>query len=186
EMDWVELANLDVGAWTGSRWEGERIPLLREVMASVPEGKRIYVDLKVKGTVCESLSSEIDDAGIDFNQLVVMSFDRDVIRSLEEMRTEIYTALLVPLKRSRFSRRWSDAAAICRELEEIGADAVCFSWDDRVDQSFVSKIERRGFECHAWRVNTLSILSKAKRSGIRSVITDFPKEFVEDLAEAVD
>ena len=39
----AELQRLDVGAWKGAKWKGVRIPRLDDVLASIPEGRRMSV-----------------------------------------------------------------------------------------------------------------------------------------------
>src|SRR5438552_9814499 len=46
EQTLSELRRLDVGRWRGRTWSGQRIPTLDEVLATVPHGKRLYVELK--------------------------------------------------------------------------------------------------------------------------------------------
>ena len=41
-----ELKALDVGRWKSRRWTGERIPLFEEVLATIPAGKRLFVEIK--------------------------------------------------------------------------------------------------------------------------------------------
>ena len=41
-----ELRKLDVGRWKGKRWAGEKIPTLAAVLATVPDGKRLFVEFK--------------------------------------------------------------------------------------------------------------------------------------------
>src|SRR3954451_4899727 len=41
-----ELRTLDVGSWKDPRYAGERIPLLAEVLSTMPAGKRAFVELK--------------------------------------------------------------------------------------------------------------------------------------------
>ena len=42
----AELSALDVGSWKHPRFANERIPVLEEVLATVPKGKRIFVEIK--------------------------------------------------------------------------------------------------------------------------------------------
>src|SRR5438132_8474709 len=46
EQTLAELRLLDVGRWKGKQWTGQRIPTLEEVLATIPEGKRLFVELK--------------------------------------------------------------------------------------------------------------------------------------------
>ena len=39
------LRRVDVGAWKGARWRGASIPSLEEVLACVPAGKRLFIEL---------------------------------------------------------------------------------------------------------------------------------------------
>src|SRR5512133_60470 len=46
DSSFAELQQLDVGSWKGTRWQGERIPTLEEVLARLPLGKRLFIELK--------------------------------------------------------------------------------------------------------------------------------------------
>ena len=42
----AQLQTLDAGSFKAAHWERERIPSLREVLAAVPPGKRLVIELK--------------------------------------------------------------------------------------------------------------------------------------------
>src|SRR5438445_6957075 len=42
----AELKGLDVGRWKGPKWASERIATLDEVLATVPERKRLFIEIK--------------------------------------------------------------------------------------------------------------------------------------------
>ena len=44
----AHLQALDVGAWKHAKFKGERMPLLSDVLRTVPEGKAIVIELKSK------------------------------------------------------------------------------------------------------------------------------------------
>ena len=46
DLDLRELRRLDVGAWFGSRWVGERIPTLEDVVARLPSHVGLIADFK--------------------------------------------------------------------------------------------------------------------------------------------
>ena len=41
-----ELRSLDAGSWKGPAWAGEKIPSLAELLATIPEGKRVFIEIK--------------------------------------------------------------------------------------------------------------------------------------------
>jgi glycerophosphoryl diester phosphodiesterase len=46
-QSFAELRELDVGAWKAAAFAGERIPTLAEVIAAVPAGRTLFVEIKV-------------------------------------------------------------------------------------------------------------------------------------------
>src|SRR5689334_20950900 len=70
-----ELRALDVGAWKGPNYAGERIPLLAEVLAAMPAGKRAFVELKAEGLDLVGAAIEVIKAsGHPSTALTVISF----------------------------------------------------------------------------------------------------------------
>jgi glycerophosphoryl diester phosphodiesterase len=67
-----ELRTLDAGSWKGPEWAGERIPTLAEVLATVPDDKRLFIDLKVGREVIPELKRVLDDSGVDPEQTVII------------------------------------------------------------------------------------------------------------------
>ncbi len=59
-----ELQRLDVGAWKGQQWAGTRIPTLREVLETVPAGKRFYVEVKGSAEMVPHLIEELGRSGL--------------------------------------------------------------------------------------------------------------------------
>lgn len=56
EESLTELRQIDVGRWKGSQWAGERIPTLAEVLETVPDGKRLFVEIKCRAEIVAALS----------------------------------------------------------------------------------------------------------------------------------
>src|SRR3954468_15593010 len=46
QSTFAELSELDAGAWKNARFAGEKIPALEDVLAVVPDGKRLFVEIK--------------------------------------------------------------------------------------------------------------------------------------------
>src|SRR3954470_5431765 len=42
-----ELRKLDVGSWKDPKYAGEKMPLLEEIVATIPEGKRLFIEVKI-------------------------------------------------------------------------------------------------------------------------------------------
>src|SRR5690606_21759418 len=85
ESTLAELTALDVGAWKGGRYAGERIPTLEEVLATVPDGKLVYVEVKCGPEIVAPLGKVLDASGFDPAQLRVIAFDSRVIAAVKKL-----------------------------------------------------------------------------------------------------
>jgi len=70
----AELQQLDVGAWKGDKWKGVRIPKLADVLATIPEGRRLFVEVKCGPEIVPDLAKAFKRSGKKPKQLVVISF----------------------------------------------------------------------------------------------------------------
>lgn len=75
----AELRQVDVGAWKGPQWKGERIPTIGEVLATVPRGKRIFIEIKCGTKIIAPLQQALGKSGLRPEQLTVIAFAADVI-----------------------------------------------------------------------------------------------------------
>ncbi|MGQ8336480.1 glycerophosphodiester phosphodiesterase family protein [Sunxiuqinia sp. A32] len=57
------LRKLDVGSWKADKYSGEKIPVLEEVIETIPEGKTLVIEIKCGSEVLPSLKSIIDKSG---------------------------------------------------------------------------------------------------------------------------
>ena len=70
DQSYAELRQLDVGAWKGDQWYGVRIPKLDDVLATIPEGKRIFVEVKCGPEIIPALAKSFRQSGKKPEQLV--------------------------------------------------------------------------------------------------------------------
>ena len=63
DQSYAELRQLDVGAWKGDQWYGVRIPKLDDVLATIPEGKRIFIEVKCGPEIIPALAKSFRQSG---------------------------------------------------------------------------------------------------------------------------
>src|SRR5262245_57354057 len=64
KCDLAELQSFDAGSWKGPQFAGERIPTLTEILATVPDGKRIYVEVKCGPEIVEPLYDVVNSCNL--------------------------------------------------------------------------------------------------------------------------
>ena len=69
-----QLRRLDVGLWKGPRWQGERMPTMSEVLAAVPQDKKIFIELKSGPEIVAPMAEAIAASSLSPEQIVIISF----------------------------------------------------------------------------------------------------------------
>ncbi len=153
------LRSLDAG-------RGERIPLLREVLALLGRDNGVNIELKGPTTaapVAELLGTYLESSRLMPEQLLVSAFDQEELAAFKTLLPHIRIAPIVtgvPRGYARF------AAA-------LGAYAVHAALP-AATKRFLEDTHRRGLKFHAFTVNNRRDLEKMLARGVDGVFTNYP------------
>jgi len=188
-----DLRQLDVGAWKNGRFAGEKIPLLEEVLATVPASGRIFVELKTGESIVEPLRVILERCNLRAEQIVIISFDEEVIRQCRRVMPQYHANWLTAYKTKADNKAaqnelvddsvWQPSLAkVLQILKETGASGLgTHANDEVVDAKFVEAIRSAGFEPHVWTINDPSQAQRYHRLGFQSITTDRPAYLREQL-----
>ncbi|MDP6525928.1 MAG: glycerophosphodiester phosphodiesterase [Kiritimatiellia bacterium] len=168
-----DLQELDVGAYRGKDYAGTIIPTIAEVLATVPGGKKIYIEIKTDESIIPILLKEIQESGLKREQVVVISFNKKVIHDLKVKAPQFKAMWLSGFKKDRSGRITPSLEEVLRILKEIKADGFSSS-KDSISQSFIRGILEQGFEYHVWTVDDPETARRFRRWGARSITTNVP------------
>lgn len=178
-----ELRKLDVGSWFGEKWRGTQIPFISEVFATIPDGKRIYIEIKSGSEILPGLFEELAKSGLKKNQVFVISFDKDVIRDFKRKDAGIKAFWLSDFKKDNFSGGIEPSFnEVIGVLKETGADGFS-STHKLIDNAFIKAIQKEGFEYHVWTVDDPETALRFKRLGAKSITTNHPGYIKQNLAD---
>ncbi len=76
-----DLCQLDAGRWKGSRWSEEPVPLLEQVLASVPEGKKLVIEIKSGPEIVPALAEVVRGSGKAPGQVELIAFSLEVLKA---------------------------------------------------------------------------------------------------------
>ncbi|MFJ2646833.1 glycerophosphodiester phosphodiesterase [Streptomyces sp. NPDC087420] len=99
----AEIARLDAGSRLGARWEGVRVPTLKEYLGAVEKNRqKLLLEIKgpelypgIEGDILRVLRQEgwLDSAHVE-GRLVVQSFGAASLRAVREQRPDLTTGFL--------------------------------------------------------------------------------------------
>jgi glycerophosphoryl diester phosphodiesterase len=165
-----ELRALDAGAWKGSRWTGERVPTLAEVLATVPEGKHIVLELKED--VVEPLAREL--AAAPNERVTLIAFDAEILarakRALPRCRALwLFGSYAPTLHRGRVLGEW-----LVEKVRHHGLDGVDLRLSSRLNRHTVAPLHEAGLAIFVYTVNGATACERCARLGLHGITTDRP------------
>lgn len=177
----AELRGLDVGRWKGEKFAGERIPTLAETLAVVPDGKRVFIEVKPGPEIVPYLLDELAAAKLPAARAPVIAFDANVIAAVKKARPEVPAYWLVSLNAK--DKAPPTAAAVVARAKEIGADGLDLSASPALDEAYVKTIRAAGLKLYVWAVNDAAVAKRMVALGVDGITTDRPAWLREQLAK---
>lgn len=175
ESSLEELQRLDIGAWKGARWQGQRIATLEEVLNGLPAGKRFFIELKCGPEIIEPLRHILSAAHVPAAQLRLLAFDAQLVARLKQQLPDIRVCLNLDYRWSLRTRSWNPTReGIRAALEQCGADGLSSRAHAVLDASLVAGLQHSGKEVHVWTVDSARAAGHYTALGVDSIMTNRP------------
>jgi len=176
------LQMLDAGAWKGARWKGERIPTLGEALETVPDGRRLFIEIKCGAEVLPRIGRALETSGKCARQIAIIGFNFATMRRAREHSPDsaIYW-IASPKAWSRGGRPSVDTLiAKAKSARFDGLDLDCrFA----IDREFVSRVKSAGLKLFVWTVNDAGTARRMAAAGVDGIATNRPLWLREQLAK---
>ncbi|MHC4994183.1 MAG: glycerophosphodiester phosphodiesterase [Planctomycetota bacterium] len=165
------LRRLDAGATFHPRFTGTRIPTLDEVIETVPPGKKLYIEVKCGPEILPVLMPKLEASGLSEDQIVLISFNDDVVRQFKQRAKPLKAYWLKGFKENQPA---PPASEILATLRESRADGL--SSNTHIPDDLVRAVQAQGYEHHVWTVNDPATADRFEQLGTRSITTDTPAQ----------
>jgi len=169
-----DLLELDFGKGKGKKWRGQKIPLLSEIIETIPEGKKLFIEIKGGLPVVPAVIKIIKESGKPLSSFIIICFDPEVISETEKMLPEIETSFL-KLSITNIERK-----TVVEELKKLGTDGISLKKAPSIDNDLKLLLKKGGFKLHIWTINTPAIAKRYLALGINSITTNKP-DFINNL-----
>jgi glycerophosphoryl diester phosphodiesterase len=177
-----ELRKLDAGKWKAEKFAGERLPTLDEMLATVPTGKRVFIEIKCGPEAVPEMDRVLKANKLKPEQVCVIAFNADVIAATKKLRPDLQALWLVSLAPKNQKPR--TAEELIAKAKEIKADGLDLSATPAVlNKAFGDKVRAAGLKLYVWTVNDVELARKMIAAGAESITTDKPGWLREQLAK---
>jgi len=173
----AKLRSVDVGGWMGEGFSGARVPTLEEIVSLVPEGGKLFIEIKSGAEILPVLAQQLAKGSLKSDQVRILSFDLDVLAAAKESLSKWQRVML--FERKSIAQRnplLPDVPMMKRLASNVGVVGVALDRRGVLSEKYVaSKILKAGLELHVWTVNRRSDFNQLAKLGVTSVMTDRPR-----------
>jgi len=169
----ILLRDLDAGIWKGEEFKGEKIPFLREIIETVPEGKTLVVEIKCGSEVLPAIQRCVERSG-KLEQIVFISFGWETIVDTKEQfpgnKCYWLSALKPGLKKK------------IRQAAELGLEGINLR-HSIIDKNMVALAQENNLEVLTWTVDDPEEAKRLTDLGVTGITTNRPKWMKEEMAK---
>ncbi len=167
----AEVQRLDVGSWKGPKFKGEPVPTLDEVLAIVPKGKRLFLEIKCGPEIIPALKKSV----LKPEQVVFISFGKDVITQCRQHFPDFKAHWLTSYKENTLGRMKPSRKDVFNTLAETKSSGLDTNANiDQVTAEFVKQLRQGGYEFHCWTVDDLALAKHFRQLKVDSITTNRP------------
>ena len=173
DQPFEDLRKLDVGAWMNPAWTGERIPSIEEVLDSVPDKKKLVIEIKSGSEIIPYLKKAIKNSTLKINQIELIGFDLATM-SMAKKALPTYRVLWLldldyiwinPIIKPSIKRAINKA-------KKYNMDGLDVWAGDMLNQLMIQRVHDAGLLLYCWTVNDAEKAKNLMKWGIDAVTTD--------------
>ena len=175
ETTLAELRTLDAGKWKGAQWTGERLPTLAEVLATIPDDGRCFIEVKVGAEAIPLVVKAIRESGKRPDQLAIISFQLDAVAAAKQQLPAIESFYLASFKQDTATHLWTPSIdELIRQAKGARLDGLDLSYNGPLDASAVARIRAAGLGLYVWTVDSPEVARKMIDLGVDGVTSNRP------------
>jgi len=177
------LRRLDAANW--GKWkEGgfcEKLPSFEEVLALVPQGKRLFVEIKCGPEILSELERALGRAGRQAQPIALIGFGYETMQQAKARLPGLEVCWLVARKATR---KGPPLEELARKAKAANLDGLDLESSFPLDRSFVAKVHGAGLKLYTWTVDDPELARKQAQAGVDGITTNRPGWLRAQLAGA--
>jgi glycerophosphoryl diester phosphodiesterase len=181
----AELRELEAGRWKGPEFVGARIPTLDEIIATIPEGGRLFVEIKVGPEIVPEIRRVLEATGAGPERITIISFHRDTLQAVRKFLPAYPALWLIDdpqagLNLGRPPKRPAIGELIAAAKQD-GLAGLSFRHSWPLQPAEADPLRAQALELHVWTVNDPEVARRWISLGAASITTDRPGWLREQL-----
>jgi glycerophosphoryl diester phosphodiesterase len=176
-----EIRRLNLGAW--GKWKGkgfsEKIPTLDEVLALVPDGRRLFIEIKCGPEVLPALERSLQQAGKKPEQTVIIGFGYDTVKQAKAKFPQLQVLWLAGADSK--TKKYPPVEELISKAKAARLDGLDLEKGFSIDRQFAQAVHNAGLKLYTWTVDTTDTAQAEVGAGVDGITTNRPGWLREQL-----
>ncbi|QDU12068.1 glycerophosphodiester phosphodiesterase [Gimesia aquarii] len=175
EQTFAELQTLDVGAWKNSKYKHARIPTLTQILNTIPDNKRLFIEIKCGAEVLPQLKQDLDASGKAAAQTAIIGFDYETMQQAKQILPDLKVYWVFKVKQNKLTRKWAhNAEYYIQKATDAHLDGLDVGYNKFVTKEFIERANSAGLPVYVWTVNSVKDAKKLVNMGVEGITSDRP------------
>jgi glycerophosphoryl diester phosphodiesterase len=181
--DYEQLRTINIAASFAPEEPAVRIPLLSEVLETVPHGKLIFIELKSGPAIVPPLLDLLAHCPLAHEQIILFSFNINVLKTIQSKHSPYPTGYIVDFAWDRNGQMSPSIENALDTAQQLGCAGLHIGADTRLPNTIGQQAQARGLRLHTWTVDTQTLYQTMKSCGVQSITTNQPDTFLKEMSE---
>lgn len=164
-----ELLQIDAGIWKGYEWKNERIPLLDEVINTIPEVKILFIEIKCDDRIVKHLQQLIEQKNISPIQIKFIGFDINTMKLIKDSLPEFESYWIVE---GKFYKKKPDLEETIAKCKSTGLDGLDVQVKKFLSKEVIQTVKKSDLKIYTWTVDDPERAKQLYLDGIDGITTN--------------
>ncbi len=167
--NYEELLKIDVGKFKDAKWRNERIPLLGEVIDTIPENKILFVEIKSDDRISNPLKQLIVQKNISPVQIKFIGFDIHTMELIKKTFPEFESYWIVE---GKYYKNKSDLNKTIAKCKSVMLDGLDVQAKKILSKEVIQTVKKSDLKIYTWTVDDPARAKQLYLDGIDGITTN--------------
>ncbi|MGE3317277.1 MAG: glycerophosphodiester phosphodiesterase [Planctomycetaceae bacterium] len=171
-----ELRKLDAGSWKDPKFAGEKLPTLDEVIATIPDGKRLFIEVKCGPEIVPELKRVIEAGGKKPEQTAIISFSQEVVAESKKAMPALRVFWITRFQQDKKTKVWSPSSIeeLIEKTKSAKVDGIDLGFTPNLDRAMIDQVKQAKLEFYVWTVDSADDARLLRDWGVDGITTNRP------------
>jgi glycerophosphoryl diester phosphodiesterase len=172
--DYAQLRTVNVAHAFNANGPPAHIPLLSEVIATVPRGKQLFIELKSGPQIVPPLIEVLKASRLSTDQIILFSFSTAVLRAIQALDTPYRTGLIIDFDIAANGQLTPTLEDSLQTAKQLGCAGLHIGANTKLPKNIGEQTRAQSLHLHTWTVDTHELSQTMQALGVQSITTNQP------------